>query len=450
MSDNPLSDANAQRLYFSPTDGGIEHSMSEPDFLRSLVYNLLFEPTALVVPDVFFFNCRFLIAHVESAKGTSLFEQALAKGRVVPAFRDENLSSFAEILELIGAQQVRGIEEEQYRSQPAKFADRLDFAFRRSTSGYIPWPPNLGGAFADLINAVLTQPELTTDHPKHQMYWRAMTDLRETIGPVAARETARHGGLGIRRAELFNAIGWHLGVLDRDRIFNKPRDLIRAVDLAGDSYRSEQVSFLVDVINVAYQRSQARKFDSTHNIPGALAVNAAPVVPSLAALAPDPETLRSITIDIRLPAVRSLLAASPNELLAIRDGSEGLGFFQARRAWVNDPSDDNAEDLREAAVTYAARLRELAKGPQKANRFTLAVRIGRKSLTGMLGPAVGYTAAVHHLPPEFTLVAAVGTTAAVAAFDVLAEGPHVPTQTYGLEVRSVGRKRELNLPSSGD
>jgi hypothetical protein len=63
-------------------------------FERSLVYNLLFEPEGVAVPDAFFF-CPLLLEHIKRGKiGKTWFEMALHHGLVRPYVRSNEIHDF--------------------------------------------------------------------------------------------------------------------------------------------------------------------------------------------------------------------------------------------------------------------------------------------------------------------------------------------------------------------
>ena len=223
-------EARPPLVYFASADGGIEHSINQKQFDQSLVYNLLFEPAGLVVPDIFFYNCRFLINHIEHT-GRSLFESALSNGLVIPAFRSAETETFRGALKEIGTQAVLGIEKGQYRTTPERLASRLDQSYRLARGSFtrIVWPDNMGGAFAVLVSDVLRQESPQVQSEVLTRLWADSEPWRIGCLSEAERLTSMGGGSGIRRAEIWNAVGRQLGVLGRDRTFDKPRDLVFAV-----------------------------------------------------------------------------------------------------------------------------------------------------------------------------------------------------------------------------
>ena len=440
------TDTSSVGLYFSSSDGGIEHSITQGEFDRSLVYNLLFEPTGLVITDIFFFNCRFLINHIEGA-GRSLFESALGRGLVIPAFRAADTMSFRESLREIGSQAVLGIEENQYRTTPERLARRLDGAYlsSRTEARKLVWPENMGGAFGELVTDVLQQSELPFENRRLSQLWKDTEPWRFECLPRAELLTALKGGSGIRRAEIWNAVGHLLGVLDQDHGFDKPRDLVAS--FSENSYRRAQVEHFVNVVNICYQRSQALKFGAVHNIPSSLVGDAGPVVPGLDVFTPVEPTY-SFSMEVMLPAVSTLLEADTGELMAVRESDPGAGYFERRRAWAEGPSTDAEQELRNAIRQYADALTEKARGPQKKTLLGFASQRGRKVIDSAIGAAVALGTSRLGIPAEFSIVSGIGSAFAsdvtISTLDVVKEGPYVPKVKYAVKVESAP---EINLPA---
>jgi hypothetical protein len=433
-------------LYFSSSDGGIEHSITQVEFDRSLVYNLLFEPTGLVVPDVFFFNCPFLIDHIEST-GRSLFESALSRGLVIPAFRAVETTSFRESLEELGIQAVLGIEDSQYRTTPERLARRLDRVYlaSREEPRKIVWPADMGGAFGRLVTAVLQQGDLPSANEYLRQLWKDTESWRIECLPRAERLTALTGGTGIRRGEIWNAVGQLLGTLDQDGKFDKPRDLVASVP--EKSYLKAQVEHFVNVVNICYQRNQALRFGAIHNIPSSLSRDAAPVVPGFDIFT-SVNPAHSFAMEVMLPAASTLLRADTRELMAVRESDPGAGYFERRWAWAGHPSTDTEEELREAIRQYANALTEMARGPQKKTLLGFASQRGRNVIDSAVGAAVTLGTSRLGIPAEFSIVSGIGSAFAsdmiVSTLQVLRDGPYIPKERFVVEAESAP---EVNLPA---
>ena len=316
-------------LYFSPVDGGIEHSITKGEFLESLFYNLLLEPNGLLITDVFFFNCKYLIELAEGERH-SLFTRALEESLVVPAFRSESTEDFVTSLRRdIRESNVQGVEDGQYSTSPLDLAHWLDRCYSRSDErARLVWPPDMGAAFGDLMVQVFGQSDLGPEEDTVQSLWQATRDLREAALEDARLSTRLAGGTGIRRGELYNSFGRRLGLIGSGDAVDKPRDLLNlAIGRRQDMGRVgiEGLRLLIDTVNLGYQRSQTAQFNQdqrysvTQNVPGVLLNNAGPVIPELrgrpSARDSDPTTF---TMNVRMPSVGTLLRSDSGNLIAVR------------------------------------------------------------------------------------------------------------------------------------
>lgn len=429
MSIDGRIDSSSTGVYFSSSDGGIEHSITQAEFNRSLVYNLLFEPTGLVVPDTSFFNCRFLIDHVECTS-RSLLESALSGGLVIPAFRTEAMS-FRQSLHQIDRQAVLGIEKSQYRTAPERLAARLDSVYRlsRQEGKGIVWPQDISDSFGRLITAVLQQDDSLFESQALAELWKTSESWRVGCLPRAERLTALKGASGIRRAEVWNAVGQVLGILDRHGKFDKPRDLIAAIP-DGSSLQA-QVGQFVNIVNICYQRNQALRFGAMHNIPSSLSRDAEPVAPGVKLFTSTAPT-NYFTMEVMLPASSTLLRSDSAELMAIRRSDPGAGYFERRRAWTENPSRDTEDELRKAIGVYSTALIDKAKGPQKRTLLGFASQRGQKIFYSTVGTAVALGMSRLGIPAEFSIISGIGSASAsdviISALKVIGDGPYVPKE----------------------
>ena len=78
---------------FSAADAAIAPFLTEFDFERSLVFNILFQDR-LLLHEAYFFGSNFIAKHIKNSKfPTSLFEEASKNGIIVPAFRDKKVKT---------------------------------------------------------------------------------------------------------------------------------------------------------------------------------------------------------------------------------------------------------------------------------------------------------------------------------------------------------------------
>ncbi|MFF4883531.1 hypothetical protein ACFY2D_11975 [Streptomyces nigra] len=442
-------------LYFSPLDGGIEYSITRKGFRESLTYNLLLEPNGILIPDVFFFNCQFLIELAEGEQ-YSLFTRALEESLVVPAFRSEGTHDFTTSLRRdIGESNIQGIESSQYSTSPADFASWLDQCYSRSTERKrLVWPPDMGGAFGDLLVRVFSQPVLRSGDERLQLIWQATRHLREASLEDARLSTRLAGGTGIRRGEILNSLGKRLCLLQYGEIFNKPGDLLReAVSRRRElgSPRVEHVRLLIDTVNLCYQRSQAAQFNRnprysvTRNLPGALLKNAGPTMPELSPQAlTQTEGPTDFTMTVRLPSVETLLRADSSNLIAIRKSDRAQEYFAKRLSWSRNPTERAEIELGASLRRYAGELARFAVGAQEDRIVTFVQRTINETVNLATGSLVGYGLSKAGLSPEISLISGIAAGATAVVGKLAGDRPRVPKTD--LTVR-IAASPEVILPS---
>ncbi|MFF3503763.1 hypothetical protein [Streptomyces sp. NPDC003247] len=437
--------ARDRLLYFSPTDGGIEHSITRRDFRESLVYNLLLEPNGLLITDVFFFNCTFLIELAEGGRH-SLFTRALEESLVVPAFRDQGTHDFATSLRRdIGESNVMGVRASQYATSPPEFARWLDHCYSRSAERRrLVWPPDMGTAFGDLMTRVFSRDELSSGDEGLRSTWSATRPLREASLEDARLTTHLAGGTGIRRGEIFNSLGRRLGLLEAHETFTKPGDLLGeavARSRQGGAPDVEQVRLLVDTVNLCYQRSQTEQFgldqnySVTQNVPGVLFRNAGPVISDLDAGAPAPAGgTAAFTLKVRMPSVETLLRADSGSLVAIRKSDRAEEYFTKRLAWSSGPTERAEAELGDALRAYVAELRRFAVGPQEHRGVTFVQRTLNETVNLAVGSLVGYGLGAAGASPEISLISGIATGATAVVAKLAGDRPRVPRSDFTVRV----------------
>ncbi|MET7888716.1 hypothetical protein ABZU45_42440 [Streptomyces avermitilis] len=437
--------ARDRLLYFSPVDGGIEYSVKRKDFRESLVYNILLEPNGILITDVFFFNCQFLIELAEGERH-SLFTRALEESLVVPAFRSEGTYDFTTSLRRdIGESNVQGVEASQYSTSPLNFARWLDQCYRKSTERKrLVWPLDMGSAFGDFMVRVFTRSDLCSDDERLQSIWQETRQLRESSLEDGRLSTRLAGGTGIRRGEIINSLGRRLGLLQDGEIFNKPGDLLSEVASHRrefDSYRAEQIRLLVDTVNLCYQRSQTAQFNLDprysvcQNIPGALLVNAGTVIQDLQA--PAPTGVREpadFTTTVRLPSVETLLRADSSNLIAIRKSDRAEEYFAKRLLWTRNPTERAEIDLKESLQRYAAELVRFAVGPQEDRVVTFVQRTINETVNLSVGSLVGYGLNKAGVSPEVSLVSGIAAGATAVVGKLVGDRPRVPKSSFTVKI----------------
>ncbi|GLY06748.1 MULTISPECIES: hypothetical protein [Actinoplanes] len=411
----------AAGIYFSSSDDTIEHEITDRAFDDSLVFNLLFEPS-LTVTDVFFFNNRHLIRHIEQGGDDGLFLRAVGAGRIVPAFRYASDHSFRDALaSIVSTDRARDIQEEKYTTtSPPVLAMRLDEAYRRNGNpARRVWPDDMGTLFGVEIERVLRDDEPRVDEALAAR-WHDIRRWRHESTGLSRAATARLGGTGVRRHEMWNAVGRSEGWLDDGHSFALPSDLVDAAHRAGGPELRANAQLFVDAVNITYERFQAHHFGARHNIPSALMANAEVVVGNLDV--PTAAPAAGFSMDLRLPETGALLAAGGADLLAVA-AEKGGEYFRRRDEWSAYPSARTEEQLRAAVTAYADDLLTWSRGRQRPARFsTFLHRIN--PITAHVAGGVGTIAGnALGLPPEYAIVSGLVTATAThgltTAFEIL-------------------------------
>ncbi|MCD0453095.1 hypothetical protein LO762_28505 [Actinocorallia sp. API 0066] len=432
-------------VYLSAVDGGCEHSLEQIDFDNSLIYNLLFEERPLVLPDIFFFNSRFLISHMRDAKARyPLFATALRSGLIVPAFRSRRTPTFVEVLAEFDRTRVLGIEHGRYDVRA--MAEQYDRDFRRSPLGEPKWwPEDMGSEFERTVFATLTGSECR--NLELADFWTATEQWRTECVEGAKAATAATGGTGIRRAEIWNVVGRELGFLGRGEKFVKPRELLDAAQSAGDAELVSRLRFFIDIVNVCYQQTQAAGFGGLQNIPRALSHSASALYADGAGT-PPAETPDVILCDATVPTPEALLRAESNEIIAIRKGDHGQAYFNAREAWIANPTEDTEGELLERLDAYCDRIGTVAVGKKQEVRLSVA-RLPHSAAAGVASTALmDLMAGQLELPPAYALVTT-ATGIAVSALVTLAEFPRSESQKLELRFSAETGGVEINrIPES--
>lgn len=406
-------------LYFSAADGGMEHSINQEQFDKSLLYNLLFEDQGLLIPDVFFFNCVYLRKFADEPG--SLFLRALREGLVIPAFRNGESGSFQEALAEIGGTRVLGIEETW---DADKFARKLDgqFLHPRARSKLRVWPADLGGSFTTLVEDVLRQSDPQLRDEYQAQLWRGSERWRTECLEDARRLTATKAGSGIRRAEIWNAVGIAEHVRRAGEKFDRPYELVNAITEEVGNREAQAVKFFIELVNAVYQRSQASRFKVQLNVPQPLTKNLNLAIPGELGKSStaSPSVVEHQTI-VRVPAPEALSAARSSELLAVHDSDEGREYFGARIDWVANPHDLQLRDaLDSKAQEYADKLLQVANASKRSSpAAVLGVKILREgTLPALGGVGVDLTIEAMHLPSIYKLVG-VGIATALYSFNLM-------------------------------
>ncbi|WP_067510305.1 hypothetical protein [Actinoplanes sp. TFC3] len=409
--------------YFSAADGGIEHNIADHSFTfeNSLVYSILFQQGGIILPDIFFFNNEAILRHVTQPGGKwSFLQTALRYGLVTPAFRGEATDSFKAGLSAIGEQNVLGLERTQYErvgTTPLKVAEALDEALVGSSfARRAYWEKDMGAEFEVYLNRLFAFNELPhAIFGRQAELWAETADFRQSVLSAARDATVSadpEQRPGIRRAEVWNVMGRKLGILDDNAKFDKPRQLIEEVKKGRDRSTFERVQFLVNLVNVAYENSQADAFNANRHSVAALTPTAMAISENV-----DREYLMPsrLELEIRVPSLRSILEAPPHKVLDVYRSGIADEYFAKRRLWIENtyPEDDTrkSEEVVTAADAYARELCKVVPGTRSSLTFVVGGSSAATLLKEVGNSYLGYIGNVQPSLAIYALVFGVGGAA---------------------------------------
>lgn len=347
------------RVYLSAGDRQLSPFLPDSAFEESLVLNVLFQPSQLVIPDVF---CFFpaVEAHVlDHAASTSLLEAALSEGLLIPRMRDPDAAGFVETFHVMsgGRGPIRGVGH-----RAKELAYRLDASLHPSGFDVIEyWPSvSVGERYEKLVRSVLQQ-----DEPPDAMLreyidadflldlWKRTKRWRYDGIDEGIRLTRTVGGQGLRRGEMNRAIARLLG-LATWKTTEGPRDILSR---APESQQGE-LRALFRWTAYLYHLNQADLFDSAVTVPGFDGI-ASMIFDAGDAMGPRAQQ-DAINV-LELPSLHALRQLPGQDLIAIRR-EEGRDFFAAVRAWSDDPSDATKARLLSVSEVYADAIRDRVEG----------------------------------------------------------------------------------------
>jgi hypothetical protein len=416
--------------YFSAADGGIDDLLTQDDFERSVRCNLLFEPHGLIIPDVFLFNNRHLLQDLLTSD-RSIMKSALRNKLAVVAVRkaDDERLTFREILKNVTEGNIMGVDPEMYAmlsSRPDRVASDLDAYV---TSGVFEvWPEGMGVSFQHTLEEQLFRDDVAFRDERIQHLWLSKRQWVKAIIEDARNRSLRSNrdpdsDPGIRRGEVWNSLGAKLGLRDT---YQKPHHLMR--DIRGNitDWDTRQIAAMVyRVVNLLYQRSQAARFDSLHNVPRPL------MEEGLAFYATDARPAAALTFRhvVQLPTLSRLQRLSPEQILRLRQ-EHGESYFEARAAWLaggQTPEEESRSLIRleKAVEAYASEIRKAAADPQVRQ---VAFSIGAASHVTI--PVLEYVVEKDAAYPEWALA----THLATAIVMFVAWLPPFPRDTWEISL----------------
>ena len=371
-----------QDVYLGILDRQMEGYFSFQDWERHLLEGLLFE-RRLVVPDTFFFISGYLESHVDNAERRGqrpLFEAAVSRGLIVPAFRRQD-SSFADILAVVRKQKIVGI-----RPQADTMAVRLDNALNRSSAsppahlpitdfGSLATRVLAPDAFDESLSRLIPPGDIGGSRPllTVEELWERSKPWRQTALERAIIRSASRGdgSPDLRRGDWMSEAGWMMGWPAKTEV----HDVQDAVKCLPDSRDRAAAFHFFRWMSECYQACGAMKMNLLPGFPGCdprSAVVANSLIPSDSFAS---EVYVELPIEVEIPPTHVLLQLASDSLLDARL-DVGEEYLTALDLWRNQPSDSTRNSLERFARAYARHLCSLAR-EKKPLLTRLQIRLTR-------------------------------------------------------------------------
>ncbi|MBM2827145.1 MAG: hypothetical protein HW403_1209, partial [Dehalococcoidia bacterium] len=200
-------DDTSSKVYLGVADRQIEQIVSQADFERNLMVNLLFQKE-IIVPDIFWFISRRIQSHVNRRVSPSLLEEALAQGVVLPYFRQTSCSSFVDAYREIKREGILGV-----LPTAGQLAERLEKTIENNSKyRFGDWGgQNMAINYEKTVKEYLQRAEPANlnyleDRKRRELLqlWNRTKEWRYELIEEAINRT--EGG-GLRRGEIMSALG---------------------------------------------------------------------------------------------------------------------------------------------------------------------------------------------------------------------------------------------------
>lgn len=405
----------SQKVFFSVADRGLESSIDYDTFERSLVYNSMFQP-GLVIPDIFIFISQNLKHHFSESKNRkNLFEACIENNYIVPAFRNRNVKSFDDALQEIQAKgdQKRAIQGVQQESE--KLAACLDRACENSDFCPEYWPPkDVGNEFDKVVEDYLVKGspklkslfDLDSSPEKLCDLWTRTEKWRTVCVDEARDKTNEIAGKGLRRGEIWNAVGRDLGFHENHKVHNV-RELLNNIKKQED-YRP--LCYFIRWVNDCYHYNLTRELKAVRSLPaydpiGCLTV---PDMPYEDQIITDLQPVPTIREKVPLPPIDVLLKMSPDDLIQARNKC-GTGYMAAVEFWQQQPNVKNENEVSECLRLYAKDINEhVAQKTDTIAEVIIGATPTRKLITAASGIGIAAASMWQPFIAPFVSVAAAG------------------------------------------
>jgi len=397
---------------FNAVDDGLLNYFSDEAFEDSLLMNILFQDQVFV-DEASVFNSTLLERHVGRShlkKNTSLFEQAASAGLILPYSLDGTVQSMEEARERLvkryGPRYEFSLGDPLIKSF---VTGALDIGLKATPVRLPPPEKNFGEEYLRQLQLRLqrTDPPREGDERDDSLTFREL-HLASVWGPtarwrfetieMAAKRTREKGHPGVQRAELFNALGWELGV-PREKKTVRLNDILGAVRGTSSSIAAE--AFLRWITQI-HQLTRAKLARAEASLPVCQDEDAL-IIDSL----PTSTTSRFKRIKFQIPARTWAFEEGVAHILRTRY-EQGESVRAAIADFARDPTENNEGILDQRVADYGKGLRKCYKQPS----FPFYQMVTQT--VGVTSSAIGAYLAVHGTSGFSSDLRAVGSVAGLA------------------------------------
>lgn len=336
---------------FNSADYCLSPYINKEIFNESLLLNILFQEKILF-HESFYFDSSLLAEHLGEKKGEmSLFELATRKGIIIPAFRNRSVGSLSEAEVIMKQENVYGKNYELLRPFMTKHISNLksavDDCLKSNRAYYWPEDTNSAMGFYNAITTYLQRdsvPDYVTDCDRIQMFervWNKTVPWRYEVTEKAFERSKSKGVNGLQRADLFWAIGQHLGFKE-DNISVSVNELINACQ---DKEKKLAMEIYLKWVTQCHHIGQAKAFSASINFP-VYNIETDFIIDTVmrSPLDNPPEANEGFRCEVYLPKMEELMRVDAKELVSIRNDL-GNGYLYSLKQWNNNPSERNQQDV---------------------------------------------------------------------------------------------------------
>lgn len=431
--------------FLNSADSALEHLIGPSTFDESLLLNILFQ-NAVVLHEAHFFNSGLLRRHATRTPGfLSLFEHAARRGLILPAFRDKQTDSLSTALDNMRKEPVYGTGwmERELRDNDS-YVRRIVASVDEGMSHAEPlyWPENvsLGEGYKELVVAFLGSqdpPQIEAASQEHLDFlgrvWESTRKWRIDCVQHAIDATARKGGAGLQRTEVYRSLGAELGFEYRNdgagrEAFHKH---------CADDEQRLCVDVFMRWLAQCHHINMARALEVSVNFP-AYDLDSDIALDSLVRTATDaPIALHAhgFRAAVCFPSLDELLRMSPEEIVAIRSDL-GIGYMQALASWQSNPSEVTRDTVERCLQDYCHEI--CARVDARSAEMTVTFSPGSAGQLKQLRKA-GAAEVINQLP-----IPGIGTFVSATRL-VTATYHYLKTRSEERMRREAKRELELNL-----